>query len=72
MSDTLIITLLAFIGSMVPIITVILRVNGTLTKLNMTIDILTKQMIKSENDRENIHKQLNDHETRIVILEKKE
>lgn len=72
MQDTLIITLLAFVGSMVPIITVILRVNGTLTKLNMTIDILTKQMTKSESDRENIHKQLNDHETRIVILEKKE
>lgn len=72
MQDTLIITLLAFIGSMLPIITVILRVNGTLTKLNMAIDILTKQMTKSENDRENIHKQLNDHEKRIVILEKKE
>lgn len=70
--DNIIMEILAFIVALIPVITVIMKLNTSITKLNTTIDVLTKQMTKSESDRENIHKQLNDHETRIVILEKKE
>ena len=70
MNDTLIISLLAFIGSLIPIMTIIIKVNSTLTKLNLTIKVLTKQMENSQEDREKIHGTLNNHETRITILEK--
>lgn len=70
MDDTLIISLLAFIGSLIPIMTIIIKVNSTLTKLNLTIQVLTKQMENSQEDREKIHGTLNNHETRITILEK--
>ena len=70
MNDTLIITLLAFIGSLIPIMTIVIKVNSTLTKLNLTIQVLTKQMENSQEDREKIHGTLNNHETRVTILEK--
>ena len=70
MGDTLIISLLAFIGSLIPIMTIVIKVNSTLTKLNLTIQVLTKQMENSQEDREKIHSTLNNHETRITILEK--
>ena len=70
MNDTLIISLLAFIGSLIPIMTIVVKVNSTLTKLNLTIKVLTKQMENSQEDREKIHGTLNNHETRITILEK--
>lgn len=70
MNDTLIISLLAFIGALIPIMTIVIKVNSTLTKLNLTIQVLTKQMENSQEDREKIHGTLNNHETRITILEK--
>lgn len=70
MSDTLIITLIAFVTSLIPIFTIVVKVNSTLTKLNLTIQVLTKQMENSQEDREKIHGTLNNHETRITILEK--
>ena len=70
MDDTLIISLLAFIGSLIPIMTIVIKVNSTLTKLNLTIKVLTKQIENSQEDREKIHGTLNNHETRITILEK--
>ena len=70
MNDTQIISLLAFIGSLIPIMTIVIKVNSTLTKLNLTIQVLTKQMENSQEDREKIHSTLNNHETRITILEK--
>lgn len=67
--DSTILTVLGFIGSMIPVVTVIIKLNGTITKLNTTIQVLNRQMEKSEKDRESIHKQVNEHETRISILE---
>lgn len=72
MNDTLIVSILAFIVSMIPIVTIIVKLNVTLSKLNITIDVLSKQMENSSIDRKDIHLKLNDHETRITILEKKE
>lgn len=70
MNDTLIISLLAFIGALIPIMTIVVKVNSTLTRLNLTIKVLTKQIENSQEDREKIHGTLNNHETRITILEK--
>ena len=69
--DGTIITVLGFIGAMIPVITVILKLNGTITKLNVTIGVLNKQMETSQKDRKDIHDQLNDHELRIDRLEHK-
>ena len=69
--DNTITTVIAFIVSMIPIFTVIIKLNSTITKLNTTIEILTEQMKFSQKDRNKIHEQLNDHETRISILESK-
>lgn len=70
MDDTIML-ILSFIGTMIPIFTVVVKLNSTITKLNATIEILTKQMESSQKDRNKIHDQLNDHETRISILERK-
>lgn len=67
--DNTITTVIAFVVSMIPIFTVIVKLNGTITKLNTTIEVLTDQMRFSQKDRSKIHEQLNDHETRISILE---
>lgn len=67
--DNLIMTILTFIGAVLPIITILIKLNSTITKLIVTIDTLTKQMTDSKTDRKEIHAQLNNHETRISILE---
>lgn len=69
--DNTIITILGFIGAMIPVVTVIIKLNSTITKLNVTIGVLNKQMDNSQEDREKIHIQLNDHETRITVLERR-
>lgn len=69
--DNTIMTILGFVGALIPIFTVTIKLNNTITKLNTTIAILTKQMETSQEDRSKIHDQLNDHETRISILENK-
>lgn len=68
--DSTIMLVLGFIGAMIPIFTVIIKLNSTITKLNTTIEVLSRQMEVSQNDRDKIHKQLNEHETRITVLEK--
>lgn len=62
-------TILGFLVSMIPVVTVIVKLNGTITELNVTIGVLNKQMETSQKDRSKIHDQLNDHETRITVLE---
>jgi hypothetical protein len=71
MENNTIMLIMGFIGSMIPIFTVIVKLNSTITKLNITIQILNKQMENSMKDRTEIHTQLNNHETRIAILEAK-
>lgn len=71
MNNNSIMLILGFIGSMIPIFTVIVKLNSTITKLNITIQILNKQMENSMKDRTEIHTQLNNHETRIALLEAK-
>ncbi len=69
--DNTIMTILGFIGTMIPVVAVIIKLNTTITTLNVTIGQLNKQMKSSQSDRKEIHEQLNDHETRISILEDK-
>ena len=71
MDNNTIMLIVGFIGSMIPIFTVIVKLNSTITKLNLTIQVLNKQMENSQKDRTEIHTQLNNHETRIAILEAK-
>lgn len=71
MDNNTIMLIVGFISSMIPIFTVIVKLNSTITKLNTTIEVLTEQMKFSQKDRNKIHEQLNDHETRISILESK-
>lgn len=71
MENNTIMLIVGFIGSMIPIFTVIVKLNSTITKLNVTIQILNKQMENSVKDRTEIHTQLNNHETRIALLEEK-
>lgn len=69
--DNLIMSAIAFIGGILPIVSVLIKLNGTITKLNVTIENLSVQMSDSKNDRKSIHNQLNNHETRITVLENK-
>lgn len=69
MQDNTIMLVMGFITTMIPIFTVIVKLNNTITKLNVTIQVLSDQMHKGQEDRNKIHNQLNNHETRISILE---
>ena len=69
MEDGTIMAIIAFVGAMIPVIGVIVKLNSTITKLNTTMEVLSDQMKDSKQDRKSIHTQLNDHETRITILE---
>ena len=69
MQDNTIMLIMGFITTMIPIFTVIVKLNNTITKLNVTIQVLSDQMQKGQEDRNKIHNQLNNHETRISILE---
>lgn len=68
--DNTIMTIIYFLGALVPLIGVIIKLNSTITKLNVTISVLNEQMKYSQSDRKEIHAQLNDHEKRITVLEK--
>lgn len=69
MDNNTIMLIIGFVGSMIPIVTVIVKLNSTITKLNVTMQVLNNQMENSQKDRTEIHSQLNNHETRISILE---
>ena len=69
--DNTIKTILGFVTAMIPVVAVILKLNSTITKLNVTIEVLNGQMKNSKSDRKEIHAQLNDHETRITVLERR-
>ena len=69
MDNNSIMLILGFIGALLPIFSVVIKLNSTITKLNVTIDNLSKQIEESETDRNKIHNQLNNHETRISVLE---
>ena len=68
--DNNIMTLLAFIGALLPIIGVVLKLNSTITELNTTMKCVQQQIVESKEDRSEIRETVNNHETRITVLEK--
>lgn len=69
--DNTIMTLLGFIGALIPILTVVIKLNNTITELNSTMKCVQQQIIESKQDRGEIRDVINDHETRITVLEKR-
>ena len=67
--DNLIMSSLAFIGAVIPIVSILIKLNNTITKLIVTIDNLSEQMTDSKDDRKEIHSILSNHETRLSLLE---
>ena len=67
--DNMIMSSLAFIGAVIPIVSILIKLNNTITKLIVTIDNLSEQMTDSKDDRKEIHSILSNHETRLSLLE---
>ncbi len=62
MDNTSILLLVGFVGSLIAIMTPIIKLNASITKLNVTLDNTNKVVGK-------IDDKINDHEIRIVKLE---
>ena len=62
MDNTSILLLVGFIGSLIAIMTPIIKLNSSITKLNVTLDNTNKVVSK-------IDDKINDHEIRLVKLE---
>lgn len=69
--DNTIMTLLGFIGALLPILTVVIKLNNTITELNLTMKCVQQQIVESKQDRVEIRDVINNHETRITVLEKR-
>ena len=67
--DNIIMTAVGIIGGVLPIVSVLIKLNTTIVQLDATIKNLSSQMNESKNDRKSIHEQLNNHETRLSVLE---
>ncbi len=62
---------LGFIGTLIGVMTPIIKLNSSITKLNTTIDTLDKNMTKSQSDIKEHDEKIQNHETRITVLEKR-
>ena len=59
--------LLGFIGALVAIITPVIKLNGTIAKLNTTVELLNQKLSNSEEANKTAHKEFRN---RIDQLEK--
>lgn len=64
------IAIVAIIGILGVIVKPLINLNTILTKLDMTIDDLKRQLEKNEKSHEDIYCKLDEHENRIDQLEK--
>lgn len=71
MNDTSIILLLAFLASLIAVMTPILKLNSAITKLNITIDTINKSLLDSDKIHSELDHRVQDHEIRIDRLEHK-
>ncbi|MDD3267413.1 MAG: hypothetical protein PHC75_09590 [Burkholderiales bacterium] len=62
MENIQIIYLLGFIVSLIAVVTPIIKLNTSITKLNVTMENLNRIVLQSE-------EKVNNHETRITLLE---
>ncbi len=74
--------LIALLGLLTAVVTPVVRLNSSITKLNTTMEHITKEVDGLKTDNHDSHKRLwdkneeqdkalNDHETRITTLERK-
>lgn len=71
MTDTSIILLLAFLASLIAVMTPILKLNSVITKLNITIDTINKSLLDSDKIHADLDHRAQGHEIRIDRLEHK-
>lgn len=73
MTDTNIMVILGFVGTIICVMTPIIKLNTTITKLNATLEQFQRQTEDNHRnlaDRVTIHgKELDGHEKRITIIE---
>ena len=74
--------LITLLGLLTAVVTPVVRLNSSITKLNTTMEHITKEVDGLKTDNHDSHKRLwdkneeqdkalNDHETRITTLERK-
>ena len=63
--------IVALVGFVVSIGGIIYKLAKVLTSLDITVKGLSETLKDSKTDRKEMHKKIDDHETRIVILETK-
>ena len=71
MSDTSIVLLLGFVGSLICTMTPILKLNASITKLNTTIEYMNKKLEDNDEKFKDHDNRLDNHEIRLDRLEHK-
>ena len=75
MADSDIMVILGFVGTIICVMTPIIKLNTTITKLNTTLTQFqqqTKDNHKNLAERVTVHgKEIDDHEKRLTVLETK-
>lgn len=61
--------IVALVGFLISIGGIIYKLSKVLTSLDITVKGLSETLKDSKSDRKEIHKKIDDHETRIGILE---
>jgi cell division protein FtsL len=69
MDNITIMALLSFLGAMVVVMTPIIKLNSSITKLNVTIENINKESTETKKDVKDLKDISNKHETRISLLE---
>lgn len=67
-------TIKEFLGIIVAVIAIggpILKLNSSISKLTTKLDDVIRRLDKKDTHDENVDNKLNDHETRITLLESK-
>lgn len=71
MENIQIIYLVSFLGGMIALITPIIKLNTNITKLTSAVEVLTKRTDEDRCKQEKTIERVEDHETRIQIIERK-
>ena len=75
MADSDIMVILGFVGTIICVMTPIIKLNTTITKLNATLEQFQRQTEdnhKNLAERVTVHgKEIDDHEKRLTVLETK-
>lgn len=72
MNGDVVVTVIIFLGAIIPILSVVVKINTTLTKLNITMAYVVEDRKQDKDRIDGIDCKLIDHDKRIYVLEKKE